>query len=769
MNHSLRIDHLLSVVRAQRHALGNVDVRTILASLAQDPTAHDLTYQEIGYAHVAMFSTDGRHLLQAMDCFRKAGRDDLLPMLLTLAKRYGEIRGVSELDAYGRETGNAQLIVTDFADWFARFGVSRFDAYNDVEANVHFILPADAELIQQIVRRFFPDTDTFWNTVLASLRADETYPAHRLALLTKLASGEEPVIEITHLERTADERIRAHCAAHNLVILQQLQVGRDGLKACSSVFLVLDQEDGIVKILKELPAGRFDRLGSAQEEGTIYEALGPIHGLPRFYGRTPIDRSLTCLRLGVCYGQSLTDYVRPDTLLDLDEACLVIGRIAEVLARMHAQHTLYLDLRPHNVKIDGDEVHLLDLGDSHVLRPDEHGTVATHLHDPRYTAPEVVTGGVASQATDLFQLGVLFYELVTGRHPFVTLAPQGNDETDEETHLRYALSTLLNHHPKPVMEGSADARLAWMSKLLAHGPHERPTADVIAKALLGAQPRRAIRHRARSLPATTHGTVLFPARMGIPHRGHIDFMARLLELGYKLVVPIEHSYTCSADDPLPKWIVRKMIARSLQRKGFDLTNVHLYCAPLFNTTMQYRLHFAMMEGAHELVAVASGNSDVHQMFANHLPIIDQSMLFGEEGAAYETRSWGAKLRAALRMNDRETFRTLIAEGAEDLLSFDEMRDACLNINPLLFVWGHEDWGSVRVVLRDQGGNLLAERRVNTYSCPEDTLLGTLPNAFWTNRFARESELSIDGTLHCLRYEGITLDTHKNALLSYCLL
>lgn len=759
-----RIEHLLSVVHAERRTLGETNARTVLASLAQDPSAHDLTHEELGEAHLALFPTDGRHLMSAMQHFIDAEREDRLSDLLSLARRYGHIRGVYELRAHGRKAGCAKLLVPDFITWFTDWGVSRFDVYHDLDTQLCFIHPDDVALITRIVSDEVSDPETFWSDVLGRLKADPNYPAERYALLTKLATETEPVVAMEPRREQVDVRIRRYCSENDLDVLQQLQTGRDDLQACSSVFLVLDRADGIVKILKELPAARFDRLGSQQDEGELYAHTDGINGLARCYGRTVIDETLTCLRLGVCYGQSFADFVEPGNQLTVDEACLVVGRIAEILAQLHRRGLLYLDLRPHNVKVDGRDVHLLDLGDSHRLAP-EATTVSTHTHDVRYTAPEVVTKGCAGAATDLFQLGVLFHELVTGEHPF-TVAAQADDETDEERHLRYALSI---GYQQPSITNERDTRLGWISRLLARDPRERPSADTVAQALLDGSQALHLHHRRRSPPEKTHGTILFPARLGIPHRGHIDFMSRLLELGYELVVPIEMSYTRSADDPLPKWIVRKMIARSLERRGFDPSRVRLSCVPLFDTDERYRLHYALMPGAEEVVAVASGNPDVHRMFGDRFPIIDQSMLFAEEGEMYEVRSWGARLRHALRVDDRDTFRDLIADGAEDVLSYDEMRAACLDTGTLLFVWGHENWGSILVTLRDERDNLIAQRRISVYNCPEETLLQALKGASWVDPFARESELLWQGTSRRLRYEGIVLDEEQNAVLSYYLL
>jgi len=246
----------------------------------------------------------------------------------------------------------------------------------------------------------------------------------------------------------------------------------------------------------------------------------------------------------------------------------------------------------------------------------------------------------------------------------------------------------------------------------------------------------------RTLPGV--GKVLFPARMGIPHRGHIDFMARVMELGYPLVISLQCAYTVSVIDPLQKWLVMKVVAASLQARGFapgdDFTFVF---TPLFDTDERHRMHFALMPGFQDVVAVASGNPDVHAMFGRTLPIIDQKAVFGTEGEPYEARSWGEELRAAVRNGDVAAFRALAAEGVESLLSFDEIRELCSQVEgPPLRAKG------VTVTVRDAEGEKLAEGRALQYLSPQMAAVHWLREmghqVDLTDLYAPDTVLTVDG-------------------------
>lgn len=111
--------------------------------------------------------------------------------------------------------------------------------------------------------------------------------------------------------------------------------------------------------------------------------------------------------------------------LDVEARVTLFLDVLSAVAHAHANLIVHRDIKPSNVLIRNDgQVKLLDFGIAKLITEDGNSPAATQLTvegggllTPKFAAPEQVTGGAITTATDVYALGVLLYLLLTGQHP----------------------------------------------------------------------------------------------------------------------------------------------------------------------------------------------------------------------------------------------------------------------------------------------------------------------------------------------------------------
>jgi len=117
-------------------------------------------------------------------------------------------------------------------------------------------------------------------------------------------------------------------------------------------------------------------------------------------------------------GVDLARYAEPQRRLPDDLVLRIGARVASALAHAHARGVVHRDLKPGNVIVNlaAGQVKLADFG---VARDADasHTRTGMSLGTPAYMAPEQLAGEPASPASDAYALGVMLFELLTGRRP----------------------------------------------------------------------------------------------------------------------------------------------------------------------------------------------------------------------------------------------------------------------------------------------------------------------------------------------------------------
>jgi len=101
-----------------------------------------------------------------------------------------------------------------------------------------------------------------------------------------------------------------------------------------------------------------------------------------------------------------------------DRARFFFHGIASALACLHAQNIVHRDLKPENIFLDADSVKVGDYGLAKHISISDAGKQTMNLGTVHYMAPEIATG-VYDHRVDIYALGVILYEMLTGRAPFM--------------------------------------------------------------------------------------------------------------------------------------------------------------------------------------------------------------------------------------------------------------------------------------------------------------------------------------------------------------
>ncbi|AZM89480.1 MULTISPECIES: serine/threonine-protein kinase [Streptomyces] len=203
------------------------------------------------------------------------------------------------------------------------------------------------------------------------------------------------------------------------------------------------------------------------------------------------------LVMGYVEGSDLADHLAEHDPYPWPWAVAVVAQLCAVLSAVHAVPIVHRDLKPRNVMIRPDgTVLVLDLGVASVMDTDTTRLTSTGspIGSPAYMAPEQAMGGAVGPYTDLYALGVLLYELLSGGVPFAGTTALG------------VLHRHLYEPPAPVrpLRPEIPPELeAVLLRLLAKDPQDRPgSAQEVYEALVPLLPAPGSRHPAGPLDPT---------------------------------------------------------------------------------------------------------------------------------------------------------------------------------------------------------------------------------------------------------------------------
>jgi serine/threonine-protein kinase len=153
-----------------------------------------------------------------------------------------------------------------------------------------------------------------------------------------------------------------------------------------------------------------------EREARLIARLQHVHILPVYdFGR---EEHLLYLVMRLVEGGSLDQRLR-DGPLPPAQAAHLFSQIGSALGYAHREGIVHRDIKPSNILLDKNgDPYLMDFGIAKLLGGSSLTATGVAVGTPSYMAPEQWRGGDIDARTDIYALGVMLYEMLTGRLPF---------------------------------------------------------------------------------------------------------------------------------------------------------------------------------------------------------------------------------------------------------------------------------------------------------------------------------------------------------------
>ena len=118
-------------------------------------------------------------------------------------------------------------------------------------------------------------------------------------------------------------------------------------------------------------------------------------------------------------GITLKEYIRRKGVLSARESMAITAQVAVGLRAAHAHHIVHRDIKPQNIILSRDgKVKVSDFGIARAISDETKTVTTTAMGSVHYIAPEQAKGSVCDERSDIYSLGIVLYEMITGQVPF---------------------------------------------------------------------------------------------------------------------------------------------------------------------------------------------------------------------------------------------------------------------------------------------------------------------------------------------------------------
>lgn len=119
------------------------------------------------------------------------------------------------------------------------------------------------------------------------------------------------------------------------------------------------------------------------------------------------------------HGMTLKQYIQQHSPVNVDKAIDIMKQLTFAMSHAHQNHIVHRDIKPHNILLDEEgNVKITDFGIAMALSATSITQTNSVLGSVHYLSPEQARGGMATKKSDIYSLGIVMFELLTGRLPF---------------------------------------------------------------------------------------------------------------------------------------------------------------------------------------------------------------------------------------------------------------------------------------------------------------------------------------------------------------